>query len=272
MAELTQRAMPPQRQKAILEYLTGNQFARSSTLSDLLGVSEATIRRDLANLERRGDIERTHGGAILTQRMRTEPAFSSSEKAHTAEKQWIGRSAAMLVGSGDTVFVNFGTTTSHVLRQLFRRVDLHNVTIVTNNLSALHTTNIDSLEIILVGGTFREHSFSVTGRFAADVIRQVYANKAIIGVDGISPRYGCTTPVSAEAELSRLMIEHTHGQVIVVADHSKWGVVSSYEIAPLDRIDTIVIDEQLSKKALTILNSQPANVVIASLEQEVEKE
>lgn len=263
MTKSAQRPMPAQRHKAILDYLAANQFARSSTLSELMGVSEATIRRDLSQLERHGDIERTHGGAILSQRMRSEPAFASSEATHTLEKQWIGRAAAKLIESGGTVFVNFGTTTSQVVRHLIRRTDIEGVTIVTNNLSAIHENSESQVEIILVGGSFRQHSYSVAGRFATDAIRQIFANKAFIGVDGISPKYGCTTPVNAEAEISRLMIDHTQGQVVVVADHSKWGVVSNFEIAPLSLVDTIIMDKGLSDTALSVLNGQPARVIIA---------
>jgi DeoR/GlpR family transcriptional regulator of sugar metabolism len=262
MTRQAERLMPAQRHRAILDYLAAKQFARSSTLSDLMAVSEATIRRDFLLLERHGEIERMHGGAILSQRMRTEPAFSSSETAHPLEKQWIGKVAAGLVESGDTVFVNFGTTTSQVIRHLLRRTDIADVSIVTNNLSALLEPDGSGFEIILVGGSFRRHSYSVVGRFATQAIRQIFANKAFIGVDGISPKYGSTTPVSAEAEISRLMIDHTQGKVVVVADHSKWGVVSNFEIAPLSLIDTLIMDKGLSKSALSVLDGEPPNVIL----------
>ena len=136
MNDTSTRLIPAQRRSAIQEYLSIHEFARSSTLSELMGVSEATIRRDLEWLERHGSIERTHGGAILSQRMRMEPAFNKSIKVHPLEKRWIGRAAALLVESGDTIFLNFGTTTAQVVSHLRERTDLTNVTIITT-MSAL---------------------------------------------------------------------------------------------------------------------------------------
>ena len=263
MNDTSTRLIPAQRRSAIQEYLSIHEFARSSTLSELMGVSEATIRRDLEWLERHGSIERTHGGAILSQRMRMEPAFNKSIKVHPLEKRWIGRAAAQLVESGDTIFLNFGTTTAQVVSHLRERTDLTNVTIITNNVSAAMEAGDSHLEVVLVGGYYRSHSNSVAGHFAARILSKVFANKAFIGVDGISPKIGCTTPASAEAEVSRLMIESTRGQVIVVADHSKWGVVSNFLVAPLNQIDTLIIDRGISKKALSVLEDQAVQVIIA---------
>ena len=95
----------------------------------------------------------------------------------------------------------------------------------------------------LIGGEFQPHSNSVAGRFAIDNLRQVYADKAILGVDGVSLKHGCTVPSNAEAEVVKQMIERTTGQVIIVADHSKWGVVSNFQIATIDEIDKLITDE-----------------------------
>jgi DeoR family fructose operon transcriptional repressor len=88
----------------------------------------------------------------------------------------------------------------------------------------------------------------VVGRFTVETVRQIYATKAFLGVDGISLKFGCTTPISAEAEVARQMIEHTRGPVVIVADHSKWGVVSNFPVASLDEVDMLVVDDGLSPK------------------------
>jgi DeoR family fructose operon transcriptional repressor len=124
--------------------------------------------------------------------------------------------------------------------------------------------------LILLGGSFRSRANSVVGRFAADVLRQVYASKAFIGVDGISLKHGCTTPISAEAEIARLMIERTRGTVVVVADHSKWGVVSNFEVAPLDRVHMLVTDDRLDTDARAELSGQISEVLIASTTSELD--
>jgi DeoR/GlpR family transcriptional regulator of sugar metabolism len=94
-------------------------------------------------------------------------------------------------------------------------------------------------------------------------LKQVYANKAIFGVDGISLKHGCTVPTNAEAEIVRQMIERTMGKIIVVADHSKWGVVSNFQIATIDEVDILVTDEALDKSALDSLTSHSVESLIA---------
>ncbi|MGH2620180.1 MAG: DeoR/GlpR family DNA-binding transcription regulator [Anaerolineales bacterium] len=261
--QVSEPLIPAQRRHRIREYLQRHQIVRSATLSEILGVSEATVRRDLVWLEQQGEVERTHGGAVLTQRLPTEPAYASSVLAHPEEKHWIGRAAAALVEPGDTIFVNSGTTTSELLRHLRAR-GLTDLTVVTNNVAAALESREPGFELILLGGSFRPRSNSVSGRFAAGLIRQVYADKAFIGVDGISLHHGCTTPINSEAEVAGLMIERTQGPVIIVADHSKWGVVSNFEVTPLSTVNTLVTDEGLAPEWRTELRARSIEVRIGA--------
>lgn len=263
---VNKRLIPAQRRRRIREYLEEHQIARLVDLSELLAASEATVRRDLAWLEGQGIVERTHGGAVLTQRMPVEPAYSQSAQTHVKEKQCIGRLAAALVEDGETVFVNSGTTATQVVHHLVARRDLRRLTVITNNLTAALGVPEGSFEVILLGGQFRPVSTSVYGHFATLLLRQVSADRAFIGVDGITLKYGCTTPASAEAEIAKGMIERTHGPVIVVADHSKWGVVSNFAIAPLEQVDTWVVDDGLGLEARLALESRSVKVLIATPE------
>jgi DeoR/GlpR family transcriptional regulator of sugar metabolism len=260
---VSKNLIPAQRRKRIQELLEKHQVVQSVFLSEALQVSEATIRRDLGWLEKEGLLERTHGGAILSQRMEAEPEYSHSAQAHPNEKQAIGVAAAALVENGDTIFINSGTTATQVVHHLRGK---SGITIVTSNINAALEMREFDLELILLGGIFRPRAKSVVGRFTTDSLRQIYANKAFIGVDGLSLKYGCTTPISDEAEIARLMIERTHGPVIVVADHSKWGVVSNFEIAPLDQIQILVTDEGLNAKARAELASRSVEVLIATVQ------
>jgi DeoR family fructose operon transcriptional repressor len=258
--------IPAQRHRMIREYLEVHQIVRSSMLSEMLGASEATIRRDLEWLERQGVVERAYGGAILSYRMPLEPTYSNSALAHPEEKRWIGRAAAALVKDGDTVLLNSGTTTTEVLRALHGRTDLSNLVLVTNNIPAATDGREAPFEIILLGGAFRPRAVSTVGRFANDQLRQFCGGIAFIGVDGISLKYGCTTPSNVEAEIGQTMVDRTRGPVVIVSDHSKWGVVSNYEIAPLDRVHTLVVDSGLSPESRDELKSRSVNVLLAGPE------
>ncbi len=257
---MTKSLIPAERRRRIQEYLAIHQIAPGAVLSDMLRVSEATVRRDLEWLEAQGVLERTHGGALLSQRMRLEPEYTHSAQAHPEEKRRIGAAAARLIEDGDTIFVNSGTTTTQVVRHIPSDCK---ITVITTNVSAALEARDARFELILLGGSFRSRSNSVVGRFATDALRQMVASKAFIGVDGVSLKYGCTTPISSEAEIARLMIERTRGRVVVVVDHSKWGVVSNYAIAALDQIHTLVTDDRLDAGARAELTVRSVDVLIA---------
>lgn len=255
--------IPAERHQRIQALLEQRRVASIAELSALLAVSEATIRRDLEALEGRGLLERTHGGAILTRRLPTEPFYAQSAGVHRGEKQWIGAAAAALVGEGDAVFINSGTTTTEVMRHLALRPDLRRVTIMTTNVSGTLDARHPELEILLLGGTFRPQSNAVVGDAALRTLQQMNADKSFIGVDGFSLKGGLTTPVLAEAEIARLMVERTQGAVVVVADSSKWGVVSNFEIAPIDRVQVLVSDDALPPAAAAGLTEVGLHVVLA---------
>jgi DeoR/GlpR family transcriptional regulator of sugar metabolism len=195
--------------------------------------------------------------------MPLEPAYASSAQAHPEEKRRIGLAAAGLVRDGETIFLNSGTTTTQVMHHLLARQDVHDVTVITNNVTAALAAPPSGCEVILLGGYFRPVATSVFGHFATALLRQVSADRAFIGVDGITLKYGCTTPASGEAEVARVMIERTHGSVIVVADRSKWGVVSNFEIASLDNLDTFITDAGLAPEARAALEARSVHVIQA---------
>jgi DeoR family fructose operon transcriptional repressor len=265
---LGKNLIPAQRRRLIHEVLQGQKIVRIAALCEILGTSEATVRRDLDWLERQGIAERTHGGAILSQRLPTEPAYASSALANPQAKRAIGQAAAGLVDDGDTIFLNSGTTTTEVLLHLKARSDLDDVIVVTNNVTAVLEARDAGFEIIVLGGGFRSRSFSTVGHFAAEMLRGMHANKTFIGVDGISLKYNCTTPASAEAEIGHVMIEQSQGPVFVVADYSKWGVVSNFQLATLDEVDGLIVDDWLDPEGRTELKTRGVDVITAAAEHD----
>ena len=253
--------IPAQRRERIQDYLAIHQIARIADLCALLDTSEATIRRDLEWMEGEGMLERTHGGAILSQRITAEPEYLLRVNKNPDEKKMIGALAASLIEDGDIVFINSGTTTTQVIHHI--RADA-GVSVFTNNLNAALEIGEAGFQHHLLGGEYQPVSKSSAGRFAMENIRQVFANKTIIGVDGISLKHGCTVPSNAEAEVVRAMIERTKGQVIIVADHSKWGVVSNFQVASIDEVDRLVTDEKFDSSAIEELAVHSVETLIAS--------
>ncbi len=258
---MSKQLIPAQRRDRIQEYLAVNKIARTADLCDLLQASEATVRRDLEWMEQEGILERTHGGAILNQRMTLEPGYQQRAQVYMDEKRSIGALAASLIEKDDVVFMNSGTTTTEVLRHT--RND-PSISVFSNNLWGVVELGELGFHYYLVGGQFQPRSYSVAGRFATENLAQVYANKAILGTDGISLKHGCTVPSNAEAEIVRQMIRQTKGEIILVADHSKWGVVSNFQIAAIEELNTLVTDAGFDASAFESLEARRIRILTAA--------
>ena len=253
--------IPAQRRERIREYLELHRIVRIDDLSKMLDTSEATIRRDLERLEKQGYLERTHGGAILSQRINLEQDYAQRAQRAPDEKCRIGALAASMIENGDIVFINSGTTTTEIIRHIPANP---NITVITNNLIAALEVGAVDFELILLGGTYQPVSNSVGGRFAVENLGNVYADKTFIGVDGISIKYGCTFPTSAEAEVVQRMMERTRGPIVVVADHTKWGMVSNFEVPHIDQIDRLITDDGLDENARAALIDHSVDVFITN--------
>jgi DeoR family transcriptional regulator, fructose operon transcriptional repressor len=253
--------IPAQRRERIQEYLVTHKIVRMDDLYTLLDASEATVRRDLEWLEHSGVVERTHGGAILNQRLTLEPEYLLRAQKHIEEKRAIGALAASLIEDNDVVFINSGTTTTQVIRHIRSNAG---ITVFSNNVNAAIEVGQVGFEHHLIGGEYQPHSNSVAGRFAIENLRQVYANKTILGVDGVSLLNGCTVPSNLEAEVTKQMIERTRGKIFIVADSSKWGVVANFQIATINQIDKLITDEGFDPAAIEALTAASVECLTAS--------
>jgi DeoR family transcriptional regulator, fructose operon transcriptional repressor len=252
--------IPAQRRERIQEYLATHKIVRMDDLYAILDTSAATVRRDLEWLEHAGIVERTHGGAILNQRLTLEPEYMQRAQKHPEEKRMIGEFAASLLEDNDVVFINSGTTTTQVIRHIRANAG---IAVFSNNVYAALEMGETGFKYHLIGGEFQPNSISVASRFAIENIRQVYANKAILGVDGVSLLYGCTVPSNAEAEVVKRMIERTQGEIIIVADSSKWGVVSNFQVATIDEIHILVSDAGFEPSTIDTLAAHSVVIKIA---------
>jgi DeoR family fructose operon transcriptional repressor len=255
--QVRQLQTQPKRQKRILELIHRDGHVRVPDLSKLLNVSEITIRRDLSILENKNLLERTHGGAISTKRIYKEVHYNSRSYTEMENKDAIAKLAAGFINDGDTLFINGGSTTFHI----FRYINKENVKVVTTNAGSIGQIENPEIELILAGGLYHPMSNSFYGGFTNDILNQVNANKAILGVHGISCRYGLTTPMQHAAETSRLMMNRTKGEIIVVADHRKIGLVSDYVTAPVNRITTLITDWFLDKEYIKDFEEQGITVI-----------
>lgn len=248
----------PRHQK-ILELIEEHSSARVPELSLTLGVSEATIRRDLEKLARNGHVQRTHGGAVLARTAESEPPVLHRAVERLAEKQRIGRAAAALIQDGEAVFIGAGTTTMEVARNLR---ECKNLTVITN---ALTVTNLlasqEGISLVSTGGLLRSAELCFLGHIAEQTMRQLRPQKVILGARTVSIEDGLTSDYLPEVTTDRAIIESGQ-EVILVADHTKFGKVSPAFIAPITSISKLVTDEQTPPETIDRLKEMGIDVVV----------
>ncbi|MCS5713809.1 DeoR/GlpR family DNA-binding transcription regulator [Herbiconiux sp. CPCC 205716] len=233
------------RRARVLELVAATGFARVAELSRELGVSEVTVRSDLAALERDGAVDRVHGGAVLRgmspRADALEPSFESARATWADEKRRIGIAAAALVESGSSVLLDVGTTTAAVADALLERDDLDDVVIITNGLSialALEDA-IPRFTVVVTGGTLRPLQHSLVAPYASALLGRLHADLAVIGCTGVDVRAGVTNVNLPESELKSAMVAASD-RAVVVADPSKIGQADVGIVAGLSEFELLV--------------------------------
>jgi DeoR family transcriptional regulator of aga operon len=235
-------------------------------LVEQVGTSAPSIRRDLARLEKRGLVLRTHGGVTLVEPLLYEPfrhdtSFQARELRSADAKRRIGLAAAELVGEHETVGLTAGTTTTQVGRSLRHR---RGISVITNAVNiGMELSNQPAIRTMLTGGTLAwAWTFALAGQPALNFLRDVYLDKAFIGVTGFDLERGITTLEPEEATVSQAMIRNA-SKVIVVADSKKIGNVSRALICPVSAVHVLVTDELISTEVHRKLTDLGIEVVVA---------
>lgn len=232
------------RQSMIIDFLNQDKSVQIPDLAERFNVSIATIRRDLRELEEQKLIKRIYGGAVLADRPTLQPFFSRANR-HKEEKSKLGAVAASLVQEGETVLLDIGTTVFEVAKNLKNK---RNLTILTNSLPILsELETCKEMQIFSMGGQLHLNTHALTGSVAEHTLSNFYADKAFIGVAGISIEHGLTNFDQSCAQLCAATIKRAK-QTILVADSSKFDKTNFAVVGSLDAIDTIVTDERIPER------------------------
>lgn len=232
-----------QRRQLILQFLKQHGRITLQEIIEQFDCSEATARRDLDLLDRKGEIIRTIGGALYDGISPVREATFAEKKQHLwLEKEAIARRAVDLIEEGDIVCLTGGTTTFLIARELKLR---QGITVVTNAVNiAMELADSEGIQVVVIGGVMRNKSFELCGPLAERTIEHVNIEKLFMGVDGISLEQGITTYSELEAQTGRMLMKRAK-RTIAVFDRTKVNKSSLFSIAPLSELHGCVTDSSL---------------------------
>jgi DeoR family transcriptional regulator, fructose operon transcriptional repressor len=242
--------LPAQRQEAILAQVRVHGAASADELSRGLGVSVETIRRDLRALRDQGLLNRVHGGATRFSRRSSEGSFAARSTLNLARKQAIAVLAASLVGAGETIVIDTGTTALELARAL--PVSFHGRVLTNSVPVAAELSGRSDIELLLCGGQIRPGDGACSGAHAEAFFAGFYASKAFLGAGGVHPDAGLTDYYPAEAAIRGTIIGHS-AAAYVLADSSKLGVIAVQRVCALGQLTAVITDDEENPAALAAL-------------------
>lgn len=258
--------MMHERWTQLLEILSERGRVDVGAAAELLGVSQATVRRDMEELAQQQLLTRTRGGAVLSGVAYDLPLrYKAARQAD--EKHRIAKAAAELVPPGAVVGLNGGTTTSEVARELATRADLADhargpaLTIVTNAINIANELAVRSyVKTVVTGGVARPSSYELTGPLATMVLQGISLDYAIVGVNAVDPKLGAATQDEGEASANRAMAERA-GKVIVVADSTKLGKRAFALVCRVTEISVLITDKAAPGELVERFTNQGVEVL-----------
>lgn len=232
-----------ERQQIILDMLKNNRVVKVQEICSRTHGSESSVRRDLQTLEKQGLLDRVHGGAKIHYALQREPDMFGKASQHADAKNMIGKAAVKHINSEDVIFLDAGTSTLAMIDYLPTN---KGITVVTNGI--LHASALAERHIstVMIGGRLKENTKAIVGVEAISQLSKLHFNKAFLGINGVHPVEGYTTPDSDEAAIKEYALKKAQ-QTFVLADASKLNQVSFIQVAPLEAA-TLIVDKITAKQ------------------------
>ncbi len=250
-----------ERRFRITEILTRQRTVTAADLTTMLGVTAATIRRDLAALESKGLLVRSHGGAVSKSSTTSfQPSYEVQGRSHPEEKRWIAAEAVKLILDGETVFFEGSTTVAEMASRLQGRSRL---TVVTNSpLILCQLQHFPGVSVMCTGGELRRDIFYLSGTWTQRSLSEIRVDKAFLGISAIDPAYGISTASQAEASIKQSIARSAKVR-IGLADHSKFGNQSFAYVGPVTDLNTLITDTATPQPYVQALRDAGVQVIRA---------
>jgi len=250
-----------ERRDKIIEYLKKQQRATVKELSEILSVSEATLRSDLQWMEEDGLLQRTHGGAVLQAEAQTETSFAARAKKNPEEKLAIALKALDLVENGQCILLDASSTALELAKCLKKKTI--RLTVVTSGIhAALELRENPGITVILIGGVLRLGSFALEGTLGTHLLSQINVDTMFASARGFTVQDGLTDFNVYEVELKKEMVRASK-KLVALLDFSKLGKSSISSFAQTAEIDTIVTDAKADPEIISRLTDLNIQVIKA---------
>lgn len=248
-----------ERQLRLQAWIEHRQRVSVPEVAEHFAVSVATARRDLETLADQGKVLRVHGGAVAVRRAPPEPPVVQRSDEQVEEKKRIAAAAAAMVNDGETIFLSSGTTVMEVASCLRHH---HHLSVFTNSLSVVNVLgDVPGVTINLLGGTVRMSEGSLIGPLTMQALAALRSVRVIMGIRAIDLDEGLTNNYLEESLVDR-EIFRIASEMILVADHSKCGRVSTVFVAPLDAVDVLITDDKTPDPFLAALRERGITVKV----------
>jgi DeoR/GlpR family transcriptional regulator of sugar metabolism len=253
------RDLAPQRRQRIRAMVDARGAVRLEELSLALGVSQATVRRDLDELEVEGLVRRVHGGVVAVDQHPAEPHFEVKAAEAAGEKERIAARAVALLAPDDTVYLDSGSTVLAAARLLH---GWDHLTVVTNSIPVVMELAGRGPRLIVIGGEFRATSQALVGPMSRLTLENVHVNRAFLGSYAVSLEDGLTTTDPAEAFTKELALQRAT-QVVLLADSRKMGAHSFVRAGSIEDVDVLVTDTGIDDRLVRNLEKRGVTVIRA---------
>ena len=252
--------MADDRKEKILKILKEKKSVRILDLSKQLRVSRETVRKDITEMEEEGLLKKTYGGAVMDE-ANTETDYERRRAENEEKKEEIAERAYQFIEPGDTIYLDYGTSSYALAKKL---IDFEDLTVVTNSIPIVNLLiRSTGINLIILGGNVRKNEDSLFGTFGLNNAKEIFVDIGFFGCAGIDLKSGVTNYHMGEIEISKAMLHHSK-TVIVLADETKFGKSALYKTSNLEELDIVIttdikdpeVEEEFLKRNIEIIKTE----------------
>jgi DeoR family transcriptional regulator, fructose operon transcriptional repressor len=259
MNDINTKDLAEPRRRRIMALLKKSRIMRVDELVDELGVSAATVRRDLAVLEDCGELRRIHGGATVADAYDEEPLFDDKTAFAVEQKRRIAEAAVKLIHPKGVIYLDGGSTVLELARHL---VSFSRLTVVTNSLRVVEIFKSSGPRMIITGGECRLLSQTFVGPLTRGVLEQMNFDLAFMGTIGVSAEKGLTTTDPAEA-FTKEQVMKAATRSVLLADSSKFGKTSFVRFGSVNQLAVTISDLNMPLEAQNAFKKKGCELILA---------